>query len=404
VTADARPHASEAALQPIAPGATLGILGGGQLGRMFVHAAQAMGYRTAVLDPDADSPAGLVSHEHIRAPYLDPTGLARLGERCAAITTEFENVPAAALETLARRRPVAPAAASVSICQDRAAEKAAFVKSGIACAPHARIASRRDVDIAAAALLPGILKTTRLGYDGKGQVRVADRHELAAAWAALGEVACVLEQRLALAAEISVIVARGRDGAVVHLPVQDNVHAHGILAVTRVPARSLVTPALQAEAMASAKTIAAAIDHVGVLCVEFFVLADGSLVANEMAPRPHNSGHYSLDACDLSQFELQVRTLAGLPLTEPRLHSAAVMLNLLGDLWRNDGASVRAPDWSALLALPGAHLHLYGKAEARPGRKMGHLTFTAASLEEAEARARRAALQLGIDLGPDPIG
>jgi 5-(carboxyamino)imidazole ribonucleotide synthase len=404
VTVDARPHASEAALQAIAPGATLGVLGGGQLGRMFVHAAQSMGYRTAVLDPDADSPAGLVSHEHIRAPYLDPLGLERLGARCAAITTEFENVPAAALETLARRRPVSPGAASVSICQDRAAEKAAFVKNGIACAAYARVATRRDVDGVAAALLPGILKTARLGYDGKGQVRVADRDALGAAWTALGEVACVLEQRLALAAEISVIVARGRDGSVVHLPVQDNVHANGILAVTRVPARALVAPELQAQAIAAAEKLAAALDHVGVLCVEFFVLADGSLVANEMAPRPHNSGHYSIDACDVSQFELQVRTLAGLPLTRPRLHSPCVMLNLLGDLWQRDGAGQRAPDWSALLALPGAHLHLYGKAEARPGRKMGHLTFTAARAEDAEAAARAAARQLGIDLGPDDRG
>ncbi|MEP7140779.1 MAG: 5-(carboxyamino)imidazole ribonucleotide synthase [Caldimonas sp.] len=404
MTAGARLAASSAAPSSIAPGATLGVLGGGQLGRMFVHAAQAMGYRTAVLDADADSPAGLVSHEHIRAPYLDPTGLERLADRCAAITTEFENVPAAALETLARRRPVAPEAASVSVCQDRAAEKAAFAKCGIACAPHARIASRRDVDNAVAAMFPAILKTTRLGYDGKGQVRVADRHELGAAWAELGEVACVLEQRLALAAEISVIVARGRDGAVVHLPVQDNVHADGILAVTRVPPRAIVPLSLQAEAIAAAEKIAAALGHIGVLCVEFFVLADGSLVANEMAPRPHNSGHYSLDACDLSQFELQVRTLAGLPLVAPRLHSAAVMLNLLGDLWLRHGAEPRAPDWAPLLALPGAHLHLYGKTEARAGRKMGHLTFTAASAAEAEASARAAAGLLGLDLGPDGPG
>ena len=404
MTSTARPHASEAVLQTIAPGATLGVLGGGQLGRMFVHAAQSMGYRTAVLDPDPDSPAGLVSHEHIRSPYLDPTGLDRLGDRCAAITIEFENVPAAALETLAKRRPVSPSAASVSICQDRAAEKAAFVKSGIACAPHARIALRRDLDNAAASLFPGILKTTTLGYDGMGQVRVAGRDALAGAWAALGEVACVLEQRLAIAAEISVIFARSRDGAVVHLPVQDNVHANGILAVTRVPARELVTPALQAEAIASAEKIAAALDYVGVLCVEFFVLADGSLVANEMAPRPHNSGHYSVDACDVSQFELQVRTLAGLPLAPPRLHSPCVMLNLLGDLWLRDGKTARPPDWSDLLALPGAHLHLYGKTDARPGRKMGHLTFTAATAAEAEAAARTAALQLGIDLGPDDRG
>ncbi len=404
MTAGQSPHASEAATTSIAPGATLGVLGGGQLARMFVHAAQSMGYRTAVLDPDADSPAGLVSHEHIRAPYLDPLGLERLGERCAAITTEFENVPAAALETLARRRPVSPSAASVSICQDRAAEKAAFVRSGIACAPHARVASRRDVASADAGLFPGILKTATLGYDGKGQVGVAGREDLATAWAGLGEVACVLEQRLALAAEISVIVARGRDGTVVHLPVQDNVHANGILAVTRVPARARVAPALQAQAIASAERLATALDYVGVLCVEFFVLADGSLVANEMAPRPHNSGHYSVDACDGSQFELQVRTLAGLPLVQPRLHSPCVMLNLLGDLWQHDSAAPRAPDWDALLALPGAHLHLYGKAEARPGRKMGHLSFTAASAADAEAAARAAALQLDIDLGPDTVG
>ena len=398
MTAGEKPTAVGATLPQIAPGATLGVLGGGQLGRMFVHAAQAMGYRTVVLDPDADSPAGLVSHEHIRSPYLDPTGLERLGDRAAAITTEFENVPAAALQTLAKRRPVAPLAASVSVCQDRAAEKAAFAKSGIACAPHARIATRRDVDNAAAALFPAILKTTTLGYDGKGQVRVDDRAALGAAWTALGEVPCVLEQRLALAAEISVIVARGRDGTVVHLPVQDNVHADGILAVTRVPARDVVSPELQAEAVAAAEKIAAALDHVGVLCVEFFVLANGSLVANEMAPRPHNSGHYSLDACDLSQFELQVRTLSGLPLVAPRLHSAAVMLNLLGDLWLQGGAAPREPDWAALLALPGVHLHLYGKTEPRRGRKMGHVTFTAASTAEAEAAARTAARLLGIDL------
>jgi 5-(carboxyamino)imidazole ribonucleotide synthase len=204
---------------------------------MFVHAAQRLGYRTAVLDPDPLSPAGLVSHEHIRAAYLDPHGLDRLGERCAAITTEFENVPAAALARLAQRRPVAPSAAAVSVCQDRVAEKAAFARSEIACAPHAAISRTRDIDRVDAALLPGILKTARLGYDGKGQRPVADRGDLASAYAALGAGACVLEKRLALAAEISVIVARNAQGEVVHLPVQDNVHVDGILAVTRVPAR-----------------------------------------------------------------------------------------------------------------------------------------------------------------------
>ncbi|MEO5845248.1 MAG: 5-(carboxyamino)imidazole ribonucleotide synthase [Caldimonas sp.] len=376
----------------IAPGATLGVIGGGQLGRMFVHAAQALGYRTVVLDPDPLSPAGLVAHQHIRAAYLDPLALDRLADRCAAITTEFENVPAAALATLAARRPVAPAAAAVSVCQDRSAEKAAFERSGVACAPHAAIALARDVDRVADSLLPGILKTARLGYDGKGQQAVADRASLAAAFAALGGVPCVLEKRLPLAAEISVVVARNAQGDVVHLPVQDNVHVGGILAVTRVPARAVVAPALQDEAIALATRIAAALDYVGVLCVEFFVLADGSLVANEMAPRPHNSGHYSIDACDVSQFDLQVRAMTGAPLVAPRLHSPCVMLNLLGELWPGG----RAPDWRGVLALPGAHLHLYGKDEARPGRKMGHLTLTAASAADAEAHAGEAAHRLGL--------
>jgi 5-(carboxyamino)imidazole ribonucleotide synthase len=381
----------------IAPGATLGVIGGGQLGRMFVHAAQSMGYRTAVLDPDPLSPAGLIAHEHIRAAYLDPLALARLGERCAAITTEFENVPAAALATLAQRRPVAPSAAAVSVCQDRSAEKAAFARSGVACAPHASISTQRDVERVADALLPGILKTARLGYDGKGQQAVADRAGLAQAFAVLGGVPCVLEKRLLLAAEISVIVARNSNGDVVHLPVQDNVHVAGILAVTRVPARpQVVGDKAQAEAIALATRLAEALDYVGVLCVEFFVLADGSLVANEMAPRPHNSGHYSLDACDVSQFELQVRAMTGAPLAAPRLHSPCVMLNLLGDLWQNG----QAPDWRDVLALPGAHLHLYGKEEARSGRKMGHLTLTAASTAAAEARAADAARRLGLAEAP----
>jgi 5-(carboxyamino)imidazole ribonucleotide synthase len=395
----AAPRAAGAEAPYLAPGATLGVVGGGQLGRMFVHAAQAMGYRTVVLDADAASPAGLVAHEHIRCDYLDAVGLDRLAVACDAITTEFENVPAAALEALAARRPVAPAAAAVAICQDRAAEKAAFVRSGIACAPHRLIASSADLAGVDAALFPAILKTARLGYDGKGQVRVESPAALAAAFASLGGVACVLEKRLPLVAEISVIVARGRDGQVVHLPVQDNVHEAGILAVTRVPARAGIAPAQQREAIAQAERLAAALDYVGVLCVEFFVLADGALVANEMAPRPHNSGHYSIDACDLSQFALQVRTLTGTPLVAPRLHSPCVMLNLLGDLWQRGGV-VAEPDWRAVLALPGAHLHLYGKREPRPGRKMGHLTITAASTDEAELHAGEAARRLGLPFAP----
>lgn len=379
----------------IAPGATLGVMGGGQLGRMFVHAAQQMGYFTAVLDPDPASPAGLAAHFHIQADYLDEQGLAQLMQRSAAITTEFENVPAAALITLGAHRPVAPGADAVAICQDRALEKAHFRRCGVPCAAHAVIETAVQLAaIDAAVLLPGILKTATMGYDGKGQVRVKDAAELAAAWEALRRVPCVLEQRLDLADEISVIVARAADGSVVHLPVQHNLHRDGILAVTEVPATSIDT-AQQRQAIEAARRIAESMEYVGVLCVEFFVLRDGAIVANEMAPRPHNSGHYSIDACDVSQFDLQVRALTGAPLVAPRLHSPAVMLNLLGDLWFRGGDEEQAPNWADVLALPGAHLHLYGKVQARRGRKMGHLTITA----ETPARARDVALQAAELLG-----
>ena len=379
----------------IAPGATLGVMGGGQLGRMFVHAAQRLGYFTAVLDPDPHSPAGRVAHRHIQADYLDADALVQLAQTSAAVTTEFENVPAAALATLACSVPVAPGAASVAICQDRAAEKAHFIACGVACAPHALIDSEATLAAVDAALLPGILKTARLGYDGKGQATVADRRGLAAAWNALGRAPCVVERRLPLAFELSVIVARGAEGAMVHLPPQQNLHRAGILAVTQVPAPD-ITAEVQQAAIDAARRLAASMDHVGVLCVEFFVLADGSLIANEMAPRPHNSGHASLDACDVSQFELQVRAMTGAPLVAPRLHSPAVMLNLLGDLWWR-GAALAEPDWAGVLARPGVHLHLYAKLEARPGRKMGHLTVTGADPAGVLAVARDCARRLGIE-------
>jgi len=375
----------------IPPGATLGVMGGGQLARMFVHAAQQMGYSTAVLDADPASPAGLVAHHHIRTDYLDDAGLAQLADVSAAVTTEFENVPARSLARLAERRPVAPGAAAVAVCQDRLAEKAHFVRSGVACAPHAAIESSAHLESIGDELLPGILKTARLGYDGKGQVRVRTREQLQQAWNELANVTCVLEKMLPLAHEISVIVARGDDGSVVDLPVQQNLHRDGILAVTRVPAPDVNTD-LQSRAIESARKIVSELAYVGVLCVEFFVLQDGSLVVNEMAPRPHNSGHYSIDACDVSQFDLQVRAMTGAPLVQPRLHSACVMLNLLGDLWIG-----REPDWAAVLAHPGVHLHLYGKTEARAGRKMGHLTVTAANAHEADAVARKVAVPLGIE-------
>ena len=371
---------------------TLGVLGGGQLGRMFVQAAQAMGYFTAVLDPDPASPAGLVSHYHVQTDYLDEQGLAQLIQRCSAITTEFENVPAPALRTLGAHRTVAPGADAVAIAQDRTREKAHFVGCGVPCAPYAVLETAAQLAAVSDDLLPGIVKTARLGYDGKGQVRVNTRVELAAAWTELKNVTCVLEKMLPLKAECSVIVARGQDGVCVNFPLQLNLHREGILAVTEVYENNVPAP-VAFKAIAAAKAIADELQYVGVLCVEFFVLADDSLVVNEMAPRPHNSGHCTLDACDLSQFDLQVRALAGLPLTQPRQHSPAIMLNLLGDLWV-DGVT---PPWAQVLALPGAQLHLYGKLKASKCRKMGHLNITGATVDQVRATALAAAKLLGIE-------
>ncbi|WP_201979904.1 5-(carboxyamino)imidazole ribonucleotide synthase [Hymenobacter rubidus] len=403
-----------AALAPVFPGtvdaagqrATLGVVGGGQLGRMFVHAAQRLGYFTAVLEPDAQSPAGLVSHHHIQADYDDPAGLAQLAGLCQAITTEFENVPAQALQTLAQARPVAPGAAVVGIAQNRIEEKAHFVAcaglSGVTCAPYAVLetpAQLQTIQADRADLLPGILKTARLGYDGKGQLRVRTAQELAAAWAELGSVACVLEKMLPLTAECSVLVARGWDGEVVSFAPQRNVHVAGILAVTHAYAGNM-PPALADRARAAAVSIAQHLGYVGVLCVEFFVVEDGSdhggLVVNEMAPRPHNSGHYTLDACDASQFDLQVYAMTGLPLPQPRQHSPAIMLNLLGDVWFDAEGQPRQPDWRSVLRQPGTHLHLYGKEHARPGRKMGHLTITGPDVARVKTVARRVADLLGL--------
>ena len=392
-------------MTPLKPGATLGVLGGGQLGRMWSHAAQALGYRTAVLDPDPHSPAGLISHVHVCTDYLDAAGLAQIAAQCQAITTEFENVPAEALRQLGLTLPCAPSAEPVSVAQDRRREKAHFVNCGVPVAPHAVLHSLEEVQQVSAKLLPGILKTTRLGYDGKGQVRVASLADLPAAWAQLqvqGPAVCILEKRLPLAAECSVVLARGFDGQMVHLPLQVNLHRDGILAVTEVFEHDLPAETEQ-QALQAAYEVARGLNYVGVLCVEFFLLQDGPerdalgpLVVNEIAPRPHNSGHHSIDSCDVSQFELQVRCMAGLPLVQPRLHSASVMLNLLGDLWFASGTQSVEPPWAQVLALPGVHLHLYGKTEARRGRKMGHLTITAAQAEQARGVALQAAAILGI--------
>jgi len=361
---------------------------------MFCMAAQSLGYKVLVLDPGHDSPAGAVADDHLCADYLDEAALAELARRCRAATTEFENVPAAALAFLAQHCTVSPDAESVATAQDRVREKRFLADSGVEVAPHAVIARSEDFDRLDARLLPGILKSARLGYDGKGQARVATVAAARAAWDALGSVPCVLEQQLELALEVSVVVARGRDGAVTTFPVSENEHRGGILAVSLVPAR--IDAALAQKARSAAVAVAAALDYVGVLCVEFFVLADGRLLANEIAPRPHNSGHYTIDACVSSQFDEQARVLAGHPLGDATLLAPAVMLNLLGDVWF-EGGRRREPDWAGVLAVPGAKLHLYGKSEARRGRKMGHVTCVAASLDAALARARRVAAVLGID-------
>jgi 5-(carboxyamino)imidazole ribonucleotide synthase len=373
----------------IPPGEWLGLMGGGQLGRMFTMAAQSMGYRVACLDPGDQSPAGSVADRHIRADYLDEGALKQLAILCRGVTTEFENVPAKAMSFLSRHCRVTPSAEAVAVAQDRIREKKFVQGCGIAVAPFAEIAAEPDADLAAAELFPGILKVSRLGYDGKGQARVANRDEARAAFVQFGGVPCVLEQRLALELELSVVVARrGRDDAVC-FPVAENEHAQGILDTSIVPAR--VSAALAERACAAALAVADGLDYIGVLCVELFVVEGDRLLVNEIAPRPHNSGHYTIDACITSQFEQQVRILAGMPLGATTQHAPAVMLNLLGDVWC-DGE----PDWTSVLALPTAKLHLYGKVDARPGRKMGHVTCLGASTEAALATARMIRNQLNF--------
>jgi len=384
------------------PPTWLGVMGGGQLGRMFAHAAQTMGFKVAVLEQEQDCPAGQVADQLIGTAYTDADGLAQLAALCAAITTEFENVSADSLASLAATTYVAPAAAGVSIAQDRIAEKGFFVTcslaSGVQPAPHKTIASAEDIAAISDDLLPGILKTVRMGYDGKGQVRVRNIAEVQAAFADMGGVTCLLEKMLPLAYEVSVLVARGADGAAVVYPIAENVHRDGILFTTTVPSNHL-SDEIASKAQKAALEIIAQLDYVGVLCIEFFVLTDGSLVVNEMAPRPHNSGHYTIDACITSQFEQQVRAMARLPLGDVRQHSPAVMLNILGDVWfEGDGDQMREPAWDQILALPGAHLHLYGKAQARRARKMGHVTFVAPTLTAAQTQLAAACAILGICL------
>jgi 5-(carboxyamino)imidazole ribonucleotide synthase len=364
----------------IYPGAMLGMLGGGQLGRMFTLAAHTLGYRVTVLDPDPLSPAGAVADVHLRAAYQEQEALQQLADTCAAVTTEFENVPAQSLRWLSNHCTVRPRADSVATAQDRVREKRFLVDGGFRVAPFAEIRSECDLMHADASLFPAVLKRSRFGYDGKGQARVASAAEARAAFLSLGAEACVLERLLALEREVSVIAARGADGATAIFPVAENSHRNGILDMTVIPAR--VSTSLAEEAACAGRAIATALDYIGVLAIEFFVTADGDLLVNELAPRPHNSGHYTIDACVTSQFEQQVRTLCGVPLGDPRLLSPAVMVNLLGDVWQQG-----EPNWAAVFGCPGGKLHLYGKHEARAGRKMGHFTVLAPTLSEALAQA-----------------
>jgi 5-(carboxyamino)imidazole ribonucleotide synthase len=350
---------------------------------MFVHAAQAMGYKVLVLDPDANGPAAQAADDVIVAAYDDVDAIAAFGKRVAAVTTEFENVPAASLEALAAIVPTRPGAKAVRIAQDRRKEKHFFVDHELPVGKFAVINRAEDLRDAPTVLFPGILKTATLGYDGKGQQRVTSSAQALLAWMSMKQAPCVLEALIPFEREISVLVARSATGEVRVWPVQENQHVNGILDLTIVPARLDAATLEQAQMLA--KKLVDALDYVGVLCVEMFVTADG-LLLNEIAPRPHNSGHYTIEACETSQFAQQVRVLAGAPLGETILVQPAAMVNVLGDVWF-DAATAMQPAWNEVLALPGTHVHLYGKAEARRARKMGHVTCTASTLDVALATA-----------------
>ncbi len=356
------------------PGSTLGVLGGGQLGRMFCVAARTMGYKTVILDPDPASPAGHIADQHIKAGYEDEQALDQLAQACDAITTEFENVPANSLNYLAAKKPVYPSASSVEIAQNRVREKEFARQAGLEPAPFAAITASSELDAAIQSIgLPCILKTSTMGYDGKGQFVIESLQQAVDAFDSMHGVPCVLEKKLDLKLEISALLARNADGVVSVYPPAENEHRNGVLHKSIVPARVSVELAKQAQQ--KAQMLAEALDYVGVLAVEFFITQDDQLIFNEMAPRPHNSGHYTKDAAVTSQFEQQIRVMCGLLPGDARLISPVVMINMLGDLW--------APDWQLLLDQPAAKLHLYGKQEARPGRKMGHFNVLAGDIESA---------------------
>lgn len=366
----------------ILPGATLGMLGGGQLGRMFTTAAQTMGYKVVVLDPDTSSPAGIIADKHICAKYDDELALAELAQLCDAVTTEFENIPASTLAFLEAKTVVHPSSTALASTQNRIVEKQFISSLGIGVAPFAAIRNHQDIDdIKDSFIFPAILKLANFGYDGKGQVVCQTIDDVYTAFDSLDQAECVLEQRINLEREVSTVLARSQDGTVTLFPIAENVHVNGILHSTTVP--SSIDASLSEQAVEMATKIASGLNYVGTMAVEFFISKEGDVIANEIAPRPHNSGHYTLDACATSQFEQQVRMLCGLPAGNAELTSPVVMINLLGDVW---GSTM--PNWDTLLSNPDAKLHLYGKKEARAGRKMGHFNLLGNTVESLNGAAQ----------------
>jgi len=373
----------------ILPGATIGVLGSGQLGRMFALAARRLGYRVHTFSPDTDTPTGQVADREVVAAYEDLDAVRDFARQVSVVTFEFENVPAETAEAVAALVPVRPGGAVLHVAQNRLREKRFLAQHGIPCAPFRHVTTRAGLETALNELgTPAILKTAGFGYDGKGQVRISRPDEADAAWDELGGQKCVLEGFVAFEREVSVVAVRGLDGAFAHYGLIENAHVGGILDVSVCPAPD-VPPALAAEAVAITRAVFEALDVVGTLCVEFFLTSDHRLLVNEIAPRPHNSGHLTIDAHVTSQFEQQLRAVCGLPLGSTEPLRPAAMANLLGDAWA-DGT----PDWARALAMPNVKLHLYGKEDARPGRKMGHLTALADTPENAAhlVREARAAL------------
>ena len=361
----------------ILPGRTLGMLGGGQLGRMFVTAARTMGYEVIVLDPDVNSPAGKMASEHLQATYDNRGALDYMAQHCAAISTEFENIPADVLEYLAKFIPVHPSAAALRIAQNRTLEKQFFIDQGLNTAPYLTIASEADLAQAESFNYPAILKTATLGYDGKGQFVCDSFDELRTAYSQVSPRVCVLEKKIDLAKEVSVVLCRSEAGEVNCFPIAQNEHRNGILDFSMVPAE--LSQQQEDSVKQAASSIADGLNYCGVLAIEFFISCDDEVLVNEMAPRPHNSGHYTLDACETSQFEQQVRMMCGIPAGSIRQHSAVVMWNILGDIWPKNGT----PEWDEVLLQGNMKLHLYGKTEARAGRKMGHINCLAKDTTEA---------------------